>query len=79
MAYKLLGPAVPNPNNEVFGKASLVHVVASAAVTLTVKRADNTVVGTIRILANSSIDVVKNPTDKISCVTSICTPIAYHW
>ena len=79
MAYKLLGAAVPNPVNQVFGKATLVHVVASAAVTLTVKRADDTVVGTIRIPANSSIDVVKYSTDKISCLTSICTPIAYHW
>ena len=77
MAYKLLGSAVPNPSDEVFSGATLVHVVASAAVTLTVKKADNTVVGTIRIPANSVIDLVKEPTDTISCGTSFCTPIAY--
>jgi hypothetical protein len=82
MAYKLLGAAVSNPSDEGFSGATLVHVVASAAVTLTVKKSvadGGSVIGTIRISANSSIDVVKNPTDRISCLTSICTPIAYHW
>lgn len=79
MAYKLLGAAVSNPSDEGFSGATLVHVVASADVTLTVKQADSSVIGTIRASANSSIDVVKNSTDTISCATSICTPIAYHW
>jgi hypothetical protein len=79
MAYKLLGAAVTNPVDEDFSGATLVHVVASAAVTLTVKKADTSVVGTIRISANSSIDVVKYSAETISCLTSICTPIAYHW
>jgi len=82
MAYKLLGAAVTNPVDEGFSGAPLVHVVASANVTLTVKKSvadGGSVIGTIRISANSSIDVVKNSTDRISCLTSICTPIAYHW
>tara|TARA_B110000467_G_scaffold42139_1_gene38709 strand:+ start:324 stop:563 length:240 start_codon:yes stop_codon:yes gene_type:complete len=79
MAYKLLGAAVANPDKVNIGSATLVHVVASAAATLTVRKADESVIGEIRISANSSIDVVKNPTDTISCLTSICTPIAYHW
>tara|TARA_B110000467_G_scaffold109801_1_gene100117 strand:- start:324 stop:563 length:240 start_codon:yes stop_codon:yes gene_type:complete len=79
MAYKLLGSAIPNPSDEGFSGATLVHVVASANVTLTVKSADSAVIGTIHVSANSSIDVVKNSTDTISCDTSICTPIAYHW
>jgi len=79
MAYKLLGAAVTNPSDDDFNGATLVYVVASAAQLLTVKRADQSVVGTIRVLANSSIEVVKKSTETISCLTSICTPIAYHW
>ena len=82
MAYKLLGAAVTNPVDQNFSSATLVHVVASANVTLTVKKSvadGGSVIGTIRISANSSIDVVKYLTDTITCPTSICTPIAYHW
>ena len=78
MKMKLLGSAVPNPVDSTIGSATLVHVVVAAtAVTLTHKKADTTVIGTIRIPANGTIDLVKETTDTISCGTSFCTKIAY--
>ena len=77
MKMKLLGSAVPNPVDSTIGSATLVRVVASSAVTLTHKKADTTVIGTIRIPANGTIELVKETTDTISCATSFCTKIAY--
>jgi len=78
MKMKLLGSAVANPVDSTIGSATLVHVVVAAtAVTLEHKLAAGSTVGTIRIPANSVIDLVKEPTDTISCGTSFCTPIAY--
>ena len=77
MKMKLLGSAVTNPSDSTIGSATLVRVVASSAVILEHKLADDTVVGTIRIPANGAIDLVKDSTDTISCATSFCTKIAY--
>ena len=77
MKMKLLGSLVANPTDNNIGTATLVHVVATSAVTLTQKNASGTTLGTINIPAGSSIDLVKASTDTISCGTSNCTSIAY--
>ena len=77
MKMKLLGSLVANPTDNNIGTATLVHVVATSAVTLTQKNASGTTLGTIYIPAGGSIDLVKTATDTISCGTSNCTSIAY--
>jgi len=77
MKMKLLGSAVANPSDDNITTASLVHVVATSAVTLTHKNVGGTTLGTIRIPAGGTIDLVKDSTDTISCATSFCTNIAY--
>ena len=77
MKMKLLGSLVANPTDNNIGTATLVHVVATSAVTLTQKNASGTTLGTINIPAGSSIDLVIASTDTSSCGTSNCTSIAY--
>tara|TARA_Y100001936_G_C16090385_1_gene685595 strand:- start:1468 stop:1707 length:240 start_codon:yes stop_codon:yes gene_type:complete len=77
MKMKLLGSVISNPTDNNIGTATLVHVVATSATTLTLKAAGGSTLGTIYIPANGSIDLVKDATDTISAGTSNCTKIAY--
>ena len=82
MAYKVLGTQVSNPVDESFNGATLVYVYATAETLLTRKKslADGGAdIGTMTIPANGTISLVKDPTDRVSCSNSFCSPIANHW
>lgn len=77
MKMKILKPAISNPSADNITLATLVHVVATAGTDLVLSKVGGEVIGNIYISANGSIDLVKDSTDKITCPTSHCTPIAY--
>ena len=80
MAYKLLGDKVENPTDDVFNGATLVYILANSTTTVILEKADGTtLIGKIKIPAGGSINLTKDATDKVTCPTSSCTPIAYHW
>lgn len=80
MSYKLVGDIVENPSDNDISNATLVYVLADATTTLVHELADgSTLVGRIKLNSGQSIRLVKGSTDKITCPTSTCTPIAYHW
>ena len=79
MKMKLLGSVVTNPSDDAITLATLVRVVATAAGLVELKKVGGVAYSPakeIYMTANSSIDLVKNSTDVISC-TGKCSPIAY--
>lgn len=80
MAYKLLGDIVENPTDEDFNGATLVYIAANSATEAILEKADgSTLIGRIKIASGGTIQLVKDSSDKITCPTSSCTPVAYHW
>ena len=80
MGIKLVGDKVENPSDNNFGNATLVYILADANTEVLHELADgSTLVGRIKIPSGQSIKLVKGSTDVITCPTSTCTPIAYHW
>ena len=77
MKMKLLGEMISDPVENTINSATLVHIVASSATDLILVTAGAAIIGRIHIPANGSIDLVKDSTDKITCPTSFCTPVAY--
>jgi len=78
MKMKLLGSVVTAPSASNMSLGTLIHVVATAATTLILKKESaGATIGTIYIPANGTIDLVKAATDEVTCPTSKCTHIAY--
>jgi hypothetical protein len=85
MAYKLLGEMIAGPiaSNipQTDGSGStLVHIVVTSAQDV-IQTRDGVIVGRIHLVANSSIDLVKESGDVIDLLAagSFATPIANHW
>jgi len=85
MAYKLLGEMITGPiaSNipQTDGSGStLVHIVVTSAQDV-IQTRDGVIVGRIHLVANSSIDLVKESGDVIDLLAagSFATPIANHW
>tara|TARA_B110000495_G_scaffold115206_1_gene99800 strand:+ start:305 stop:559 length:255 start_codon:yes stop_codon:yes gene_type:complete len=83
MKYKLLGEmitgAITNnivPQTDGTG-STLVHIVVATAQDVIQVRG-GLIVGRIHMVANSSIDLVKESTDTIDCGDAFATPIAYQ-
>ena len=85
MAYKLLGEMIAGAVNasnipQTDGSGStLVHIVVTSAQDV-IQTRDGVIVGRIHLVANSSIDLVKESGDVIDIATdAFATPIANHW
>jgi hypothetical protein len=85
MAYKLLGEmitgAVTNsivPQTDGSG-STLVHITVTSAQDV-IQTRDGVIIGRIHMVANSSIDLVKEAADTIDVPSNaFATPIANHW
>ena len=85
MAYKLLGEmitgAITNsivPQTDGSG-STLVHITVTSAQDV-IQTREGVIVGRIHMVANSSIDLVKEAADVISVPSNaFVTPIANHW
>lgn len=83
MKYKLLGEMITGaitasivPQTDGTG-STLVHIVVTTAQDVIQVRG-GLIVGRIHMVANSSIDLVKESTDTIDCGDAFATPIGYQ-
>ena len=85
MAYKLLGEmitgAITNsivPQTDGSG-STLVHITVTSAQDV-IQTRDGVIIGRIHMVANSSIDLVKEAADTVSVAgNAFATPVANHW